>query len=183
MPMRKRRLRIAPGDDEAGPSRRLRLSDVGSAAGPDSHPSPSQPPTVNLGTRGSTQSASRVDGSTPSEEDPDEMVEMQKPLFDPLVINVFLPPKLPEKALDKPVQKEADHFLLTMIARAADDFGKALAPQEHPWWKRVQKNLTTLVRLYKPDEEQAWLSKEGLIETLTGMETGGKLQAAPRIVY
>ncbi|KAF3180505.1 hypothetical protein EYR41_007849 [Orbilia oligospora] len=178
MSMRKRRLTIAPGDDEAGPSRRPRISNVrsteGTGSGPGSRSSPSQPPSINTGTRGSgsTQTSFMVDSSMPSEEDPSEMLSLQKPLFDPLIIDVFFPPRLPDKALEKSVQKEADHFLLTLLAQAADDFGEALTLQQHPWWKSVQKNLTTLVRLYKPDEEQAWLSKEKLIDALTGMETG-----------
>ncbi|KAK6500898.1 hypothetical protein TWF506_003658 [Arthrobotrys conoides] len=173
----KRRLRIAPEDDEAGPSRRPRLSDIrsteGVVSGPSSLLSPSQSLPANPGIRGSTQNSFMVDSSmSSSTEDPSEMMALQKALFDPLILNVFLPPKLPDKTLDRWVQKEADHLLLALLAQAADDFGKALTLEQHPWWKRVQKNLSTMVRLYKPDEEQAWLSKENLIEALTDMETG-----------
>ncbi|KAK6504674.1 hypothetical protein TWF481_006613 [Arthrobotrys musiformis] len=168
MSLRKRRLRTSPEDDEAGPSRRLRLSSLrGIGASPDSRLSPSQ-----AQSSGVSQLELGSDSSMQLEDNPDGLLEKQKSLFGPLVTNVFLPPKLPDKALERSVQKEADHFLLTLLAKAAEDFAEDLLPLERPWWGQIRKNLAALVKLYKPDEEQAWLDKDKLSEVLSGMEAG-----------
>ncbi|KAK6360193.1 hypothetical protein TWF730_006344 [Orbilia blumenaviensis] len=152
MPPRKRRLTTAPGIDATGPSRRRRLS--------------------RFGARERSPSEDEADGLTPPTEDPTELAVRQRSLFDHIVLNVFLPPKLPDKAIQKSQEREVNYLLLTLLEKAAEEFGNALPPHERSWWGKIRKNLISMVHLYKPDPEQTWLSQERLMQVLKEMESG-----------
>ncbi|KAK6535550.1 hypothetical protein TWF694_002004 [Orbilia ellipsospora] len=184
MAMRKRRLNsvLTEDDSELGPSRRPRLVD---AAGEPNTSSSASPP---LHSRRRRRRFSRQPQDSPSQErdlsledqpDPqpapeaslNEAIQHSKSCFEILVNNVFLPPKLPDKAMDnKRLVKEADHYLTKLLFKAAEEFGTSLPADEYRWWAKVNKSLSTLVQLYEPDNEQEWLSSDKLGNVLQNME-------------
>ncbi|KAF3921376.1 hypothetical protein ABW20_dc0108928 [Dactylellina cionopaga] len=174
--LRKRRRQSSQQDEGPTPSRRPRLSDdAGDNEEEDIYAIPPSQ-TISSASRssgGNTQiSQTEGDPPPPTGSDEDPHFGKFKALFDVLVRNVFLPPKLPDKALDKVLEKESDHYLLQLLSQAAQDFGHCLVEQDLLWWKKVQKNIATLVNLYELDPENSWLSTEKLAEVLLHMEEG-----------
>ncbi|KAK6359305.1 hypothetical protein TWF696_000468 [Orbilia brochopaga] len=171
MSQRKRRL-ATQGDEDAGPSQRRRISNI---TGNDdeyvdeAHRQQNSPPRSVKNRRRAR--AIESDGDEPPEH-PQETLKKSKSFFDYITTHVFLPPKLPDKAVDKSLERSADHFLLTLLLEAADEFGNQLGLEEFPWWRAVQKSIKDLVLLYRPDDEQPWLSAEKLSQVLRSMNEG-----------
>ncbi|KAF3910551.1 hypothetical protein ABW21_db0201596 [Orbilia brochopaga] len=178
MSQRKRRL-PSNGAEAAGPSQRRRISNITSINDDDDDESDdvtsqSQHRQINNSPRSVRSRRVRIVDSDDDEptEDPKEVLKKAKPYFEYIATHVFLPPKLPDKAPDKLLERSGDHLLLTCLVEAAKEFGDQLLPQAPAWWKAVEKNLRCLELLYQPDPEQPWLSTEKLSQVIHGLKVG-----------
>ncbi|EPS39093.1 hypothetical protein H072_7131 [Dactylellina haptotyla CBS 200.50] len=141
---------------------------------PSSSPAPSSSRARVRRTRSSGGSNTAQPTIQPSElgSNLEKAQKLSKLYFQILVNNVFLPPKLPDKAVDKLDERGADHYLLTILSEAARSFGEALPAEASNWWQAVIKNVTVLEDLYKPDEDQSGMSEKKLLDAFASMRSG-----------
>jgi len=89
---------------------------------------------------------------TPTAHDPES-------IFHSVIEHVFMPPELPQEALDEDTEQKVNVALCDNLIEAAQDFNQIVPPSQSPLWTRMIKTIQLTRRAATASFKEAILQR------------------------